>query len=184
MICYRPRKHTTAAQACPPSQFGSCRDLFCLAFRGFLGLVLLCRLMNTGKKYRGRGIFPPSSSFFSPYTRHPLPVCVSKGHPFVWDPNWPSLSDGSRPVSAGRKVTALFESRLRTEPRKVKPASTDQLACDFQEPAAVSQATLEPAILRWEKLLGDKARLITCGTEISMKSSAECVAIPSRYCID
>ena len=114
----------------------------------------------------------------------PLPVCVSKGRPFVWDPNWPSLSDGSRPVSAGRKVTALFESRLRTEPRKVKPASTDKLACDFQEPAAGSQATLEPARLRWEKLLGDKARLVTCGTEISMKSSAECVAIPSRYCID
>lgn len=111
----------------------------------------------------------------------PLPVCVSKGRPFVWDPNWPSLSDGSRPVSAGRKVTALSKAGCGPNPEK---SSQHQLACDFQEPAAVSQAALEPAILRWEKLLGDKARLVTCGTERSMNSSAECVAIPSRYCID
>lgn len=81
----------------------------------------------------------------------------------------------------GEKLPLFLKAGCGPNPEK---SSQHQLACDFQEPAAVSQAALEPAILRWEKLLGDKARLITCGTEISMKSSAECVAIPSRYCID
>ena len=99
--------------------------------------------MNTGKKYRGRGIFPPST-FFSPYTR--LCLFVFRRDALLFGILTGRVYLMVRGLSRqGEKLPLFLKAGCGPNPEK---SSQHQLACDFQEPAAVSQATLEPAILR------------------------------------